>query len=390
MTGLGVAILTYSVKPRGGVVHALNLAEALDRRAEPVHLVALGDPSAGFFREVDVGHTLVAPPEPAETLEERVFDSVDALAAGLAQNDATRFDIVHAQDCIAARAALQFRGDRRSPIVVRTVHHVDEFSTPVLVECQRRSIVEPDHVLVLSDHWRRKLRADFSVDASIVPTGVDAARFARPPSFDPDALRARIGANGRFLWLTVGGIEPRKGSLELMEAFAKVVRARPSACVLAVVGGHAFQDHAPYRERALARAAALGVTEGRDLALLGTVDDAELPSWYHAADAFVFPSVVEGWGIAVLEALAARLPVVTSDIPVFREYLVAGRDAVLVPPHDPAALADAMRTVSADARLRRRLAEAGPGIAARHTWDGSAAAHAAFYRRVARRAVGGL
>ena len=94
--------------------------------------------------------------------------------------------------------------------------------------------------------------------------------------------------------------------------------------------------------------------------LVGTVADDELRAWYHAADALAFPSLKEGWGLAVLEAMAAGLPVVATDIPVFREYLTPGVDALLVPPADPAALAGAMADVMADADLRRRLADAGP------------------------------
>ena len=106
--------------------------------------------------------------------------------------------------------------------------------------------------------------------------------------------------------------------------------------MLAVVGGHSFQDYRAYRDAALAGLPELGLELGRDVVLLGTVSDDELPAWYRAADAFAFPSVKEGWGLAVLEALSAGLPVVASDIPVFREYLTDGRDALLVPPADVA------------------------------------------------------
>ena len=148
------------------------------------------------------------------------------------------------------------------------------------------------------------------------------------------------------MFLAVGGIEPRKGSVHLLEAMGKL---GPGA-MLAVVGGHSFQDYTAYRDAALARLPDLGLELGRDVVLVGTVADDELRAWYHAADALAFPSLKEGWGLAVLEAMAAGLPVVATDIPVFREYLTPGVDALLVPPADPAALAGAM----ADADGRRR------------------------------------
>lgn len=372
-----IALLTYSTRPRGGVVHTLAVAEALHGVGVPVHVYALGDPAVGFFRPVSVPHTIVAAPPWAPTLEERVFAAIDALTHGLRAELAGAPRIVHAQDCIAARAASSLRQDGWPVLVVRTVHHVDDFSTPALVDCQQRSITEPDRVLVVSRHWQRLLAHEFGVRATVVHNGVDAARFISPGHVAPASLRVETGLDGSFVYLTVGGLEPRKGSLALVEALAKARAAVGPRLRLAVVGGHSFQDHQPYRDRCLARAEELGLNDD-GLVLLGTVTDAALRAWYHAADAFVFPSVSEGWGLAVLEAMAAGLPVVASDIPVFREYLT-GEDAVLVPPHDADALAAAMAQLAEDAEQRARLATRGPRVAGRYTWRACAEQHAEFY-----------
>jgi glycosyltransferase-like protein len=382
VSGPRVALVTYSTKPRGGVVHTVELAEALHASGQPVHVITLGDPQQGFYRPVRAPHTILPAPSPAPTLEDRVIDAVDALAAGLAPL-AHGFAILHAQDCIAARAAARVRDRGARVRVVRTVHHVDDFTTPVLVDCQRRAILEPDHVLVVSEHWRRALRADPGVEAEVVGNGVDRERFSRPGAVDPAALRARVGAADRFLLLTVGGIEPRKGSAELLVAMARLCRSLDPSPVLAVLGGHSFQDHSAYREAALARAVDLGLELGRDAVVLGTVPDAELVAWYRAADAFVLPSTREGWGLAVLEALAAGRPVVASDIDVFRSYLSDGETALLVPAGDAAALEAALRRLLADQELRARLSTAGPGVAARYTWLASATRHREIYARIA-------
>jgi glycosyltransferase-like protein len=381
-TGAPVALLTYSTRPRGGVVHTVELAEALHDAGRPVHVVTLGDPDQGFYRPVRAPHTILPAPAPGATLEERVAAAVDALAEGLAPL-AGRYRILHAQDCIAARAAARVRDRGARTLVVRTVHHVDDFTTPALIDCQRRAILEPDHVLVVSEHWRRLLGEDPGVEAEVVPNGVDLERFSRPGPVDPAALRARIGAEERFLFLTVGGVEPRKGSAELLEAMAALCGEAGPSPVLAVLGGHSFQDHSAYREAALARATARGLELGRDVVVLGTVPDAELVAWYRAADAFVLPSTREGWGLAVLEALAAERPVVASDIEVFRSYLSDGESALLVPAGDAGAIAAAMRRVAGDHRLRERLAAAGPALAARYTWAASARRHAEIYDRLA-------
>ena len=378
-----VGLVTYSVKPRGGVVHTLALAEALHAAGYPVRVIALGDPEAGFFRPVAAPFTIIAAPASLPTLEERVFANVDALAGGLGPL-AAEFPILHTQDCISARAACRVRDGAAGPppVVVRTVHHVDDFTSPSLIDCQRQAILEPDRILVVSERWREILADEYRTSAEVVHNGVDVARFR---SADPDlaaALRQRAGAVDRPLILAVGGIEPRKGSDTLMAAMAAMGRSggrtgrRP---VLAVVGGHSFQDYREYRDRVLSSLPGLGLRLDDDVVLLGTVPDAELPGWYAAADVLAFPSTKEGWGLAVLEAMSAGLPVVASDLPVFREYLRPGQDALMVPVDDAGALAAALGTVLDDAALAGRLRAAGHEVCARFTWARTAAEHQRIY-----------
>jgi glycosyltransferase-like protein len=378
MSAAEIALVTYSTKPRGGVVHTLALAEALTAAGVAVHIVALAEPGSGFFRHTAVPYTVVATALRADTLEQRVFDSVDALETGL-RSFGDRFALVHTQDCISARAAARVRDAGIGPRVVRTVHHIDDFTTAALIDCQRRAVLEPDAVLVVSEVWRGVLRRDFGVDAQVVHNGVDMARFAPiAPAWRAD-LRARVGAADRFLFLAVGGIEPRKGSVHLFEAFARLRETINPSPVLAIIGDHSFQDYQRYRMDALGQLGQLGLTLGRDVVLLGTVPEAEMAAWYRSADALAFPSVKEGFGLAVLEAMSAELPVVTSDLPVFREYLVAGRDALMAPVGDIPALAGALHAVATDAVLREKLVESGRLVAARFSWPASAEEHRAVY-----------
>ena len=394
-----VGLVTYSVKPRGGVVHTLALAEALHQAGYPVRVVALGDPGAGFFRPVRAPFTIIPAPPGLPTLEQRVFASVGALAEGLGALVGD-YPILHTQDCISARAACQVRDRTRGAravgaiggpraggaaggheqVVIRTVHHVDDFTSRSLIDCQRQAILEPDRILVVSEHWRGILRREYGTAAEVVHNGVDVARFAAAARALAAALRRRVGAAYRQLILAVGGIEPRKGSDTLVEAVASLRRSgrRP---VLAVLGGHSFQDYRDYRERVLASLPGLGLRLDDDLVLLGTVADTELPAWYAAADVLAFPSTKEGWGLAVLEAMSAGLPVVASDLAVFREYLWPGRDALLVPVDDASALAAALGSVLDDRPLAGRLRSAGRKVAARYSWARSAAEHQAIYAR---------
>ena len=374
-----IALLTYTTRPRGGVTHTLALGEALYAAGVDVRVVTLGDPDVGFHRPVAVPTVIVPAPPKLDTLEERVFASIDALEAGLREL-ADGVDVFHAQDCISARAAARVRDAGADVQVFRTVHHVDDFTTEALIDCQIRAIEEPDRVFVVSEHWRELLRTDYGREARVVPNGVDVARFADVGDVRRAELRMRAGVRDRFLFLSVGGIEPRKGSEFLIAAMGELCATLTPPPVLAVVGGHSFQDHRAYREAVLDRAAEVGLDLGRDIVELGTVDDEELPHWYRAADALAFPSTKEGWGLAILEAQAAGLPVVSSDLPVFNEFLTEGVDAVMVPVGDAPALAAAMREVVEDAQLRTRLANNGHAVAQRYGWAQSAARHAEIYR----------
>ncbi len=278
-----------------------------------MHLVALGDPAVGLFRPTDVPHTVLPGPTKAgSTLEQRVFAAIDTLAGGLAEL-AGRFDLLHAQDCIAARAAARVR-DAGAPVtVVRTVHHVDDFTTQALIDCQRQAIVEPDRVLVVSEQWRGILRDEYGRAAEVVPNGVDLDRFPAPPARVRDELRAR-SAQG----LALTGLARRDRRLaglagSCSSPSAGWSRARAACTPSARWPGcgatgstRCSRWSAATRSRTTPRTGTprsallpeLGLTLGEDVVLLGTVSERELAGWYHAADALCFPSVKEGWGLA--------------------------------------------------------------------------------------------
>ena len=372
-----IAMLTYSVKPRGGVVHAVEVSEALARRGHDVELFALAREDETLYREAHVPLNIVRHVPIDAPFDERIQAMLDAYADGLQLGG---FDIVHAQDCLSANAALTLRDAGAIDHVIRTVHHVDDFTSPSLVECQDRSILAPDHVVCVSQPWVERLRCDFDVHAGLVSNGVDPRRF-RPPRDRAERAQARrlAGFGERFTVLTVGGIEPRKGSLTLLEGFARL-RARVPDALLLIAGGTTLFDYRAELERFAARADELGVTE--HVWRLGALDSADLERLYRAADVFAFPSVKEGFGLAALEAIAAELPLVASDLDVFRGFLTDGDSALLTPVGDPKALAAALARVASDRALRVRLRAGGRKVVAAHTWEASAIAHEQLYERI--------
>jgi glycosyltransferase-like protein len=359
---MNIALLTYSTKPRGGVVHTLALAEALAAAGQNVTVWALarsGD--LGFFRPVEpaVRQRIVPFPDgpPQETVGERVLRSIAVLRDAF---DAQPYDIVHAQDCISANAVGR---------CVRTVHHIDHFTTPELAACHDSAIVTPYAHVCVSASVAVELADGWGVKSEVIPNGVAYERFALT---DP-AARARWRTRlGRYI-LTVGGIEPRKGSLDLLEAYA-LLRVEHPDVRLVVAGGETLFDYRDYRARWEARAAELDVRP----VVLGTVADADLPPLVAAAHAFAFPSVKEGFGLAAMEALAAGVPLVVRELPVLREVFgPAARFAA-----EPRAFAAELDAALTSPGLARQTA--GRKLAARYTWAAAARSHLAFYGSLVR------
>ncbi|WP_066361545.1 MSMEG_0565 family glycosyltransferase [Herbidospora mongoliensis] len=343
-----IALLTYSTKPRGGVVHTLALAEALAALGEDVEVWALGrGGDRRFYRPVTVPvHIIDCPDVPGETVGERVLRSIDLLGRAFTPS---LYDIVHAQDCITANAV--------GPCV-RTVHHLDHFTTPELAACHERALVEPFAHVCVSSAVASELVDGWGISAQVIPNGVDAARFA---SADGSSWRARFGT----YVLTVGGIEPRKGSLDLLEAHA-LLPEYP----LVIAGGETLFDYRDYRAAWEARALELGVAP----VVLGPVPHDDLPGLVAGASAFAFPSTKEGFGLAAMEALAAGVPLVVRDLAVFRDIFTGAALFAADAGTLAARLREAVTVPSAE------RAAAGKALAARHTWHRAALAHRDFYR----------
>ena len=129
-------------------------------------------------------------------------------------------------------------GQRRGLANQPPISFRGDFPSPALMLCQRDSIVHPETVLVVSEWWRRRLAEDFGVAAQVVQNGVDLRHFAPPENATArEADRTRLGLSGRTVILSVGGVEPRKNTLVLLEAF---VRARQR--IREATGGRRFSS----------------------------------------------------------------------------------------------------------------------------------------------------
>ena len=263
---------------------------------------------------------------------------------------------------------------------VLTIHDLQYKALPELLSWPRRAGTSAllalgarraRRIIAVSAAGRDEIVAGLGIEPGridVVPNGV------RPPPPAPDgaamaATRERLRLGGRPVALSVASNLPHKNLPSLLDALALIAPAQRPALVVA---GHGSDDGS-----LAARAAALGV--GEQVRLLGHCSTRELESLYALASCLVLPTLHEGFGLPVVEAMARSLPVLCSDIPALREV---GADAALYfDPRRPEQIAAAIERVIAGEELARGLRERGLARAAKFSWSAAAEGTLACYRR---------
>lgn len=288
--------------------------------------------------------------------------------------------------------------------LITTVHDVK----PLLMETARQGVnlnrlaerllvgnkwSRIDHVVTDSECSRRDIQTRLGLGAervTVVCPGVDLERF-RPAADGQVEVQAEVEARrgtpesgststltsgsfprGRPYVLCVAGADPTKNVQTLVEAFARLPAALRDGHDLVLVGD--FRR----RPELLVRVRETGL-ESRTV-FTGVVDDERLIAWYQGATAFVFPSLYEGFGLPVLEAMACGCPVVSSQASSLPE--VAGQAALLVDPLDVTGMSATLARVLRDEELQRDLRQRGLAQAAGFTWDRTARDMVSVYRKV--------
>jgi glycosyltransferase involved in cell wall biosynthesis len=278
-----------------------------------------------------------------------------------------RPDIIH-----ATHYGRVYRPSRRTR-VVRTVFDMIPERVPECFSSDARSsrqkyasIVDADHVICISDNTKRDVQELFGISdekMSVVPLGFTVPRGVadNTPRSDPPFV------------LFVGARHAYKNFDRLLHALQLVKQHQELASLsLVCFGGGAFTD----RERATIAAAGLQASVAHR-----TGGDAELFELYGRAELLVYPSLYEGFGIPLLEAMASKCPVACSSTSCFPE--VAGNAAEFFDPYDPESVAGGMLRILLDRGRRSELAQAGLRRCAMYSWFRCAAETAAVYGRLA-------
>ena len=275
-------------------------------------------------------------------------------------------DLIHAHEPLTPSTSMLAVLAAEAPVVATFHASLDrsrlmELAGPALRQVSGRI----DAAVAVSDAAASFVRRVVRVPLEIVPNGVDVRAFS-----DPGRPVEGLPAGPKILW--VNRLDPQKGFEIMLRAFEQIASEVGEVHLLVAGDG---------RDRVLLRSLP-GDLRSRILRL-GTVAHEALPRYHAAADVFVSPATgQESFGIVLLEAMAAGVPVVASDIEGYREVVRDGIDGLLVPPNDPNALAAEIRRVLSEPELAVALKAAGRSRAQAFSWQAVAPRLEAVYDRV--------
>ncbi len=268
--------------------------------------------------------------------------------------------------------------------VVATIHDIIHLLYPDFLPSRlaflyahrmiRHTLARGDRIITVSQNSKHDLMDYFHLDGKkieVIYNGVEEEFRERLPEAEIDRRLARLGVARPYL-LFVGNPKPHKNLDNVVKAYAHARALRSFTAPLVCVGG---KQGTEFKIRQ--RAEQLGL--GGSVILLGEVDQDLLPALYQGADLFLYPTLYEGFGLPVVEAMASGVAVITSNTSALKE--IAEGYAYLVDPLDVAGMGEAIALCMTDPERRAALAELGRRRAEAFQWRNAAAATLAVYRQ---------
>ncbi|GIW09120.1 MAG: glycosyltransferase family 4 protein [Chloroflexi bacterium] len=388
-----ILMLSWEYPPHllGGLgKHVMELVPELDAAGVEVHLVT--PRWAGGAPEERVGaHSVVYRVDPPQAPSGDFFHDVrqanfvfSARGRDLIEQ-LGGFALIHCHDWLVSFAGIDLKHAFKLPLLA-TIHATEWGRNHGSLQTDLQRAIhnaewwltfEAWRLITTTEFMRREVETAFGVPADkidVIPNGIDPSRFDRLRREHLASFRARWAAPEESLVFNVGRVVWEKGVQVLVEAVPRVLVSRPATKFVVAGTGGAL-------ETVRARAAQLGV-EGH-LTFTGFISDDERDRLFCVADCAVFPSLYEPFGIVALEAFAARVPVVASDVGGFSEIITNHETGILVSPNNPDSLAwGILHTLNHPEWSRARVENAYRVATTRYSWRAIAAQTIRCYEQV--------
>jgi phosphatidyl-myo-inositol alpha-mannosyltransferase len=265
-----------------------------------------------------------------------------------------RFDVLHFHEPLVPFLSPTVL-DQSDTVNIATFHAFGGFSPSYWVgrRFAGRLADKLDGRIAVSSAARHFISRYFPGDYRIIPNGVDLDRFA-------DAEPIEELRDGTINILFVGRFEERKGLIHLLRAYHRLRKRHVDARLLVIGTGPKSREYRRF----------VGLRQVRDVEFLGRVSDRDKARYFASADIFAAPATgQESFGIVLLEAMAAGVPIVASDIHGYKSVVQRGVQGLLVEPRNHRALAAALYKLANDEELRHQMGEAGRARAPEFSWD---------------------
>ncbi len=384
-----VCLITYEFPPQigGEAVYASGLASALDDLGAEVTVITTSEKSIAISYEENL--KIIRLPK-ARVLPKMYSFSLYANKI-LESNMTGKIDIIHNtsdyNEIITPR--------RKKIPVIATIHHpyaqerriykansnnIDylkyalhrkinylEFNSKIL--CKRA-----DRLIAVSNYTARSVIEEYGIQPnkiSVIPNAVDINTFN--PDIDGTEFRKKLNIESEKVILFVGRLDFQKGIEYLISAFSKIIIDFPELKLI-VVGDGPLKNHV--------RAVISKYNLSESIFLLGRVDTKDLPKIYAACDLFVVPSLMEGFGIVYLEAMACGKACIGTNIGGVEDVIADGRTGLLVPPADPTSIYLAIKSLLSDEDTLMRFGKEGrKRVLENFTWEKVAAQTLDVYKK---------
>jgi phosphatidyl-myo-inositol alpha-mannosyltransferase len=278
-----------------------------------------------------------------------------------------RFDVLHFHEPLVPFLSPTML-DQSDTVNIGTFHAFGGFSPSYWVGKRFASQLanKLDGRIAVSGAARHFISRYFPGEYRIIPNGVDLDLYA-------DAEPMEELRDGTVNILFVGRFEERKGLIHLLKAYHRLRKRHVDARLLVIGSGPKAREYRRF----------IGLRQIRDVELLGRVTDDAKARYFASADIFCAPATgQESFGIVLLEAMAAGVPIVASDIHGYKQVVQRGVQGLLVEPKNYRALAAALYALSNDEELRHRMGEAGRARAPEYSWDRVTEQIVDFYQEV--------